>query len=113
MSYKAVTATSTTIGRSTIGEHKNYVYSGDKPLKAEPPRKVPNPKGGTPPDSTARKAERLARFEVILTELSGGDLKHAPPALVRKAGKLVGVGESTAKAYRAELIKQQRGENPR
>ena len=100
----AVYSTMGQASRSGLGLDTPYRYGGDKPLAAEPPRRVPNPKGGTPPDSTARKAERLAKFEVILTELSGGDLEHAPDAVVRKAGELVGVALRKAQEYRKELL---------
>ena len=95
--------------RSSLGLDNPYHYKGDKPLSSEPPRRVPNPKGGTPPDSTARKKDRLAKFEVILAELSGGDLEHASIADIRRAGELVGVALRRAQEYRKELLR--RGES--
>jgi hypothetical protein len=86
-------------------------YNGSKPLASEVPHRVPNPKGGTPPpNSSARKRKRLAEFETILTERYGRPLdRHVPIALIREAGIAVGVGESTAVAYRRELL---RGSTP-
>jgi hypothetical protein len=105
MSYRA---TSLTSGSATsLAEFKPYVYGGDKPLAKEQPRKVPNPKGGTPPDSSARKKARLDKFEVALIELSGGDLEHAPAADIRKAGELVGVGDRKAREYLKELLRRE------
>ena len=95
--------------RSDMGHGNPYVYGGNQPIADEPPRRVPNPKGGTPPDSTARKAARLAKFEVILTELSGGDLEHASIADIRRAGELVGVALRRAQEYRKELLRREAG----
>ena len=54
--------------------------------------------------NTTRRNARLERFAVIL-----GDPEGATDADIREAGKAVGVGEKTAREYRAELLRQQRG----
>ena len=96
--------------RSTImaAVVRQNTYNGSKPLAIEPPIKVPNPTGGTPPDSTARKADRLTRFKARLTELSPRGIREATPADVREAGTAVGVGEKTAQAYFKELVPRRR-----
>ena len=104
MGYRRVLGTSTTIGRSAVGEGKLYVYGGDKPLKNERP---PGPGGEA---NAGRKRARLARFEVILTELSGlsgAGLMSASAEHVRRAGVLVGVGEKTARTYWKDLLRRE------
>jgi hypothetical protein len=100
MSYRA---TSTTTGRPAM-DRVNYVYNGSKPLKGEP-RSAPGPGGDV---NASRRRDRLEQFAVILAGLSAGDLEHAPIAAIREAGAAVGVGEKTARAYRAELGRQER-----
>ena len=88
----------------TVAMERRNAYNGSQPLHAEPPHRVPNPKGGTGEDSTARKAARLARFRTALTERAP-DIRRATPAQVREAGTAAGVGEKTAKDYRKELLR--------
>ena len=82
-------------------------YNGSQPLATEPPHRVPNPKGGTGEDSTARKAARLARFRTALTGLAPRGIRYASPAAVREAGAAAGVGEKTAKEYHRELKREE------
>ena len=91
--------------RSTItaGAERRNTYNGSRPLHADPLPKAPNLKGGTPPDSTVRKAARVARFRTAITRLTAGDVRRASPAAVREAGIAVGVGERTAREYHREL----------
>ena len=90
----------------TAGAVRQNTYNGAKPLAIEPPIKIPNPKGGTPPNSTARKADRLARFKTALTDRYGRDLDgDVPIALIREAGTAVGVGDTAAKRYLRELLR--------
>ena len=97
MSYKATPLTS---GSATIGaDRKNYVYNGDKPIKDEP-------RAACADANASRRRARLARFEVVLTELAG-DLEHASAADIRRAGELVGIALKTARTYRAELLRQE------
>ena len=94
--------------RSTVtaGVVRQNTYNGSKPLKADPLPKVPNPKGGTGEGSTARKADRLARFKTALTDRYGRDLDgDVPIALIREAGTAVGVGDTAAKRYLRELLR--------
>ena len=107
----------------TAGVKRRNTYGGSQPLATEPPHRVPNPKGGTGEDSTARKAERLARFRTALTGLTSGDIRDASPAViraairhassaaVREAGAAAGVGERTASEYHREL-KRELGRTP-
>ena len=60
--------------------------------------------------NSARRQKRIDQFGTILAGLSGGDPEDASPAHVRQAGEIVGVGVKTAREYRHELVKQQRGE---
>jgi hypothetical protein len=53
---------------------------------------------------------RIASFGDALRDLGQPDPATAPLAAVIEAGKRVGVGERTAKRYRAALLKQQRGD---
>ena len=92
----------------TVAMERRNAYNGSQPLHAEPPLKVPNPGGGTPPDSSARKAERLARFKAVLAESSHRGIRYASPAAIREAGSAVGVGEKTANAYYKELVPRRR-----
>ena len=87
---------------------RQNTYNGSKPIETEPPLKIPNPKGGTFPDSTTRKAERLDRFKAVLTESSPHGIRYASPAAIREAGIAVGVGEKTAKDYFKELVPRRR-----
>ena len=97
----------------TAGAVRQNTYNGSKPLKADPLPKVPDPKGGTPPNSTTRKADRLARFETVLTERYGPVLdEHVPIALIREAGTAVGVGDTAAKRYFRELVPRRRTVTP-
>ena len=90
----------------TADAERRNAYNGAKPLHAEPPIKIPNPKGGTPPNSTTRKADRLARFKTALTDRYGRDLDgDVPIALIREAGTAVGVGDTAAKRYLRELLR--------
>ena len=87
---RAPVASFTTMGQSKaahLTERKNYTYKGTKPDLGPDADKAhaPNPKGGTPPDSHARKQEQLAKFRVALDELGGLD---APGRLSsRRAGR--------------------------
>ena len=92
----------------TVAMERRNTYNGSQPLHADPLPNVPNPKGGTPPDSSVRKAARLARFKAVLTDRTGGDIRHASPAVIREAGSAVGVGEKTANAYYKELVPRRR-----
>jgi len=63
-----------------------------------------------------RKQARIARFEVILRELSGipdGSLAGVKPEHVRRAGELAGagVGPKTARAYWKALLRQEEARN--
>ena len=105
---RAPVASFTTMGQSKaahLTERKNYTYKGTKPDLGPDADKAhaPNPKGGTPPDSHARKQEQLAKFRVALDELGGLD---APGPAVVKAGRQVGVSDRTAMQYRTELRRQ-------
>ena len=94
--------------RSTItaGVKRRNTYNGSKPLHADPLHKAPNPKGGKLPDSTSRKAKRLAMFKTALTGLTPRGIRYATPAAVREAGAAAGVGEKTAKEYHRELKRE-------
>ena len=54
MGYRRVLGTSTTIGRSAVGEGKLYVYGGDKPLKNERPGEKLTPGGNAPASPGSR-----------------------------------------------------------
>lgn len=54
------------------------------------------------------RAERIARFGDALRDLGYPVSRTAPIAAVIEAGRRVGVGEKTARAYRAALVRQQR-----
>lgn len=56
------------------------------------------------------RAGRIASFGDALRDLGHPDAATAPLAAVIEAGTRVGVGERTAKRYRAALEKQQRGD---
>jgi hypothetical protein len=101
VSFTGYKATSTTIGRPAIGERKNYVYRGGKPLRDEPPPATLSGKS-----NSRRKQARLDRFEVILAELAGG-LEHAQPEHIRRAGELSGVGEKTARGYLRAILRRE------
>ena len=95
----------------TVAVERRNAYNGSQPLYAEPLPRVPNPKGGTLPNSTAQKAERLARFRTALTGLARRGIRYATPAGVREAGAAAGVGERTAREYHREL-KRELGRTP-
>jgi hypothetical protein len=55
--------------------------------------------------NAGRKHARIDRFAVVLTEISAGG--PVSDAHVREAGRLVGVGERTAREYRKALREQE------
>jgi hypothetical protein len=59
--------------------------------------------------NTARKRARLERFAAALAPAGGPE--RASDADIREAGKAVGVGEKTARKYRADLLRQQGGDS--
>lgn len=116
MSYKTPEATFSTLGRAAPGNnaapfkwrgHEDW-YPGNLKYRdgGKPPKTETSPSGPGGKASTRYKRERLARFEVILTELCRGDLEGASDEQIRRAGVCAGVGERTARQYWKELLRQ-------
>jgi|SRR5208283_815126 len=106
--------TASTLGNSGPSLHElsgGYHYNKDPDWVAGDPRyyeadtrKVPNPAGGTPPDSAARKRKRIARFKEALADISGTEPRFASSAAIREAARRIGVGEKTARTYWKTLL---------
>lgn len=89
-----------------------YLYRGDPTRSPDHPDYVPgatNRAGGSAEAGKQRHKDRLAAFAAILKELA----PHATPdtypiTAVIEAGRRVGVGDSTAREYAKELLREAR-----
>lgn len=118
---RRIEVTYSTIGQSgpspvTLGG--GYRYRGDPNWPADRSRyedggdlarKAAANAGGAVGAEARRR--RLAEFTAALAGLGEPDPVKAPNAKIIEAGKIVGVGVKTAKAYRTAIKKQQQREN--
>lgn len=114
---KRIEVTATTMGQSNpshVAAGKYYKFRGDPdwvPNDARYRETIPAHQLAGGAERAARRERRIDAFAVALAGLGVTDPANAANTAVIAAGRIVGVGEKTAKSYRTALRKRQpRGE---